>query len=94
MLRYENDGFAEDLDHFFSMSVAGLNAEEAEFLDAPLTEEFDPTEDSVDDVINFFAFCRVVVTRGLVVPLERRHGKLLPEQAHVISRDYLALGVD
>jgi hypothetical protein len=74
------------------MTVEELSAEEKEYM----PEDVDMTDfEAVDEcgrVATFFAFCRVVVSRGLVVPLEKRHWKLLPDQVHAISRDYFDLG--
>ncbi len=67
-------------DEFLLMSVEELAAE----CDTMCEEE---ECDTPGNVMVFFAFCRVVVTRGLVTPLQSRHGMLLPEQEHSISAD-------
>ena len=90
VLNFTNAAFETDLDDFFSMSVEELDAECEECLKDPIvSSQYGPA-----DIIPFFAFCRVVVTRGLATPLERQNGKLLPAQAHIISHDYFELGLD
>ena len=97
---YENEWFAAD-DSFFRMQADELQQSLLDALDDVRSHSDDPdTIESATDSRHaargaraFFAFCTLVATRGLVVPLRAHNHAVLPTHEHPLQRDYFHLGL-
>lgn len=93
VITYCNDSYERDLDEFFSMAPEELEESMEDDLYDLLVEGCYKVMLDPAPVRTFYAFCALVVERGLIVPSERHGMHVLPEYANRLSRDYFCLSL-
>ena len=83
------------MDEFFSMKLSNLMRCEAEDLDEmnEMTHGSDVEHTQCVEMVRaFFGFCKLVLARNLVVPLDTTNGEVLQTNLHTLCSDYVSLG--
>ena len=95
VIEYRNEVYAENLDHFYSMSLEEREQElqqELREISMLFTDDVVELANQVQLCRDFFEFASLVVARGLIVPLQAQSHCVLPWQRHELCQDPLALG--
>ena len=90
---YTNSCYEAVLDEFFSKNLSNLIRCEAEDLDEmnEMTHGSDVEHARCVGMVRVFGFCKLVLARNLVVPLDTTHGEVLPTNLHTLCSNYFAL---
>jgi hypothetical protein len=99
IMTYRNVCYEEGLEEFFCMTPDELaTGLEEDLLECKQNHRDFPTLDWNGYLLlpelairDFYAFCALVVARGLIVPSERHKFHALPKHEHRLSRDYFGM---